>query len=201
MNNTATHDDPLVERLQMRDQQAFNELLVKYGARMYGTARRFASNEGGAEDVVQDTLINVWNNVDKFHGRASLSTWLYRITVNAGLMRLRKAKQGRRFESIDAGGALDHLAETTENNSRPDTAVLRKELGEQLRAAVDELPKPARTIVMLADVEGLPVSEIATITERTEGSVRTRLHRARLVLRRKLLAYLGSELPLMEVTR
>ena len=100
--NLATHYDPLVERLQMRDQQAFNELLDKYGARMYGTARRFASSEGGAEEVVQDTLINVWNNIDKFHGRARLSTWLYRITVNAGLMRLRKDKQGRRFESIDA---------------------------------------------------------------------------------------------------
>jgi RNA polymerase sigma-70 factor (ECF subfamily) len=199
--NLATHYDPLVERLQMRDQQAFDELLHKYGARMYGTARRFTSDEAGAKEVVQDTLINVWRNIGRFQGRASLSSWLYRITVNAGLMRLRKAKQGTRFESIDADGALDHLAETSEDNLRPDMIVLRKELGEQLRVALNDLPKLAGTTVMLADVEGLSVSEIATFTETTEGSVRSRLHRARLALRRKLLPYLESEPPVSGLAR
>lgn len=187
--------ESLVSRLQMRDQDAFPEFVDKYGPRLYGAARRFMRDEAGVEEVVQDTLITVWNKIGKFQGRADLNTWLYRVTANTALMRLRKAKSDSRFVSLDD----DHTAPTKSEVVSPDVATLQKELGEQVRAAMDELSEPARTIVRLSDVDGLSISEIAGITEISDGAVKSRLHRARLALRKRLLPYLQTNPAIMEV--
>jgi RNA polymerase sigma-70 factor (ECF subfamily) len=193
------NDEALVRRLRMRDKTALADVLEQYGTMMYSVATRFMRNEDGAREVVQDALIAVWNKGGTYRGQAKLGTWLYRVTANAALMQLRKQRRSHPLVSLDDFETPDFLTED-ERGERPDAAVLRSELGEHMQRAIDALPEPHRTTVILADAEGLSLAAIAELTHTSAPAVRSRLHRARLILRKKLLPYLDTRLPLTVAT-
>src|SRR5712691_1091022 len=94
ITDSASHpEQPLVERLKARDKRALEDLLRQHGSKLYGVALQIVRNESEAQEVMQDALIAIWTKIDKFEGRSAFSTWLYRVTANAALMRLRKNKK------------------------------------------------------------------------------------------------------------
>jgi RNA polymerase sigma-70 factor (ECF subfamily) len=141
---------------------------------------------------MQDALITIWNKIGTFESRSSFSTWLYRVTANAALMRLRKNKKFEQNVPLENDGP-DHdlpVIQLADPRETPDAEAQRDELGVQVRTAIDKLDEPYRTTVLLADVNELSMEEIAATMGVTVPAVKSRLHRARLALRKALEPYL-----------
>jgi len=191
-------DVQLVARLKKRDRSALEELVQIHGAKMYGVALQFMRNETDAREVMQDALVSIWNKIASFEGKSAFTSWIYRVTANAGLMALRKKKRHENDISLDAVGSDDDDAplpalQLSDKKPLPDKVVMTGELGEQVRAAIDQLPEPYRVAVLLRDVEELPMAEVMQETGLTEPALKSRLHRARLALREALLPYLKGQ--------
>ncbi len=183
-------EQPLIDALRRGENGAYERLIRDFGPRMLAVAKRVVRSETDAEEAVQDAFISAFRAIGSFEGGAKLSTWLHRITVNAALMRLRKA--GRiREASIDA--LLPSFSEEGYARRRPsawrsgDGAELS---GEETRAlvmeAIDKLPEAYRVVIMMRDVDGLSTLQAAQMLGDTETAVKVRLHRARLALRELL---------------
>ncbi len=191
-------DVQLVARLKQRDRSALEELVQVHGAKMYGVALQFMRNETDAREVMQDALVSIWNKIGSFEGKSAFTSWIYRVTANAGLMALRKKKRHENDISLDAVGSDDDDAplpalQLSDKKPLPDKVVMTGELGEQVRAAIDQLPEPYRVAVLLRDVEELPMAEVMQETGLSEPALKSRLHRARLALREALLPYLKGQ--------
>ena len=189
---TTANIPDLVTRLKARDKSALEDLLREHGARIYGVALQIMRNETDAQEVVQDALIAIWNKINTFEGRSAFPTWLHRVTANAALMKLRKNKRFSQHVSLERDGPDRDLPviQLPDPNEGPDAALLRDELGSRVRAAIDAWPEPFRTTVLLADVDELSMEEIAEATGVTVAAAKSRLHRARLALRKVLTPYL-----------
>jgi len=191
-------DVQLVARLKQRDRSALEELVQVHGAKMYGVALQFMRNESDAREVMQDALVSIWNKIASFEGKSAFTSWIYRVTANAGLMALRKKKRHENDISLDAVGSDDDDAplpalQLSDKKPLPDKVVMTGELGEQVRTAIDQLPEPYRVAVLLRDVEELPMAEVMQETGLSEAALKSRLHRARLALREALLPYLKGQ--------
>jgi RNA polymerase sigma-70 factor, ECF subfamily len=191
-------DVQLVARLKKRDKSALEELVHIHGAKMYGVALQFMRNESDAHEVMQDALVSIWNKIGSFEGKSAFTSWIYRVTANAGLMALRKKKRREKDISLDATGTDDDDAplpalQLSDTRPLPDKVAMTGELGEQVRAAIDQLPEPYRVAVLLRDVEELPMTEVMRETGLSEPALKSRLHRARLALREALLPYLKGQ--------
>ncbi|HUJ09277.1 MAG TPA: sigma-70 family RNA polymerase sigma factor [Verrucomicrobiae bacterium] len=191
-------DESLVRRLKARDRNALEDLLRLHGAKLYGVALQFMRNENEAREVMQDALVSVWNKIGSFEGKSAFTSWLYRVTANAALMSLRKKKRRENDISLDAPvNDEDDIPlpalRLRDKGPSPDNVALTDELGDQVRAAIDQLPEPYRVVVLLRDVEELPMTEVMEATGLSEPALKSRLHRARLALREALLPYLKGE--------
>ena len=147
---------------------------------------------------MQDALVSVWNKIGSFEGKSAFTSWLYRVTANAALMSLRKKKRRENDISLDRPANDEDdmplpALRLRDKSPLPDNNVLTGELGEQVRAAIDQLPEPYRVVVLLRDVEELPMTEVMEATGLSEPALKSRLHRARLALREALLPYLKGE--------
>lgn len=191
-----TEERALVARLKSDDDAAYEEVVRRFGPRMLSVARRLLTQEQDAQDAVQDAFLSAFKSIGNFQGDAKLGTWLHRIVVNAGLMKLR-TKRRRPEAAID-----DLLPKYHDDGHRRgngdwrvthDTAVQTSEIREQVLAAIDKLPDLYRDILMLRDIEELSTEEAAKQLEITEGAVKTRLHRARLALRESLDPFMRGE--------
>ena len=186
----------LVEALKRKEPTAFERLFAQHGAVLYRVALRLMGQREEAEDVLQETLLKVHEHIDAFDGRSALTTWLYRIVVNAALMRLR-AKARIPEELLDTAGPLfteegEYAREVADWALPPEEALLRQEALTVLQQGIERLPELYRAVYVLAEVEGLPHQEIATILDLTVGAIKTRLHRARLFLRELLADYFAE---------
>ncbi|MGA2138957.1 MAG: sigma-70 family RNA polymerase sigma factor [Verrucomicrobiia bacterium] len=193
--DTQIGDVQLVARLKQRDKSALEQLIQIHGAKMYGVALQFMRNEHDAREVMQDALVSIWNKIGSFEGKSAFTSWIYRVTANAGLMALRKKKRRENDVSLDTAASDDDDAPVPALRLRdkgplPDKAAMTGELGEQVRAAIDQLPELYRVVVLLRDVEELPMNEVMEATGLSEPALKSRLHRARLALREALLPYL-----------
>ena len=191
-------DAQLVARLKRRDRAALEDMIQIHGAKMYGVALQFMRNEYDAREAMQDALVSVWNKIGSFEGKSAFTSWLYRVTANAALMALRKKKRRENDVSLDTAADDDDelpvpSLRLSDGSPLPDRAALTGELGDQVRAAIDQLPEPYRVAVLLRDVEELPMSEVMEATGLSEPALKSRLHRARLALREALLPYLKGE--------
>lgn len=187
-------DNTLVKRLQARDPAALNDLLAVHGGRLYGVALQITRNDVAAQEVVQDALITIWQKIDSFEGRSAFSTWLYRVTANAALMKLRKNKKFDRQISLDNADEDDiPTLQLPDTGDSPDRSLVRGELGDKVRLAIDALPEPYRTTVMLADVDELSMDDVAETMGVSVPAVKSRLHRGRLALRKALEPYLRQK--------
>ena len=189
-----TQDRRLVAGLQAGDQAAVRELAVRYGPRIQQLAMRHMKNREDAEEVTQDVLLKVHRKIHAFRGDAALSSWIYRITFNTAMSRLRQNRAARaaaqerdRVEALlETGEQVRTLAEPADWSWMPDEHVMRAQLREALAAAVAELPEIYRAPVVLRDIEGLTTEEASSRLKVKDQTLKSRLHRGRLMLREKL---------------
>ncbi len=181
----------LVERLKAGDQAAYAELVEAHAGRIYNLALRLLGDEAAAEDVLQETFLNAFRAIDRFEGRSSLGTWLYRIANNTALMQLRK-KEPVTF-SLDAPVETDAGEEIPRQFfdfcCLPERDLLSEEARQEMRDAIADLPEGLRVVFLLRDIEGLSTRETAEALGLSIPAVKTRLMRARLALRERLSAY------------
>ena len=195
-----TQDRLLVAGLQAGDQAAVRELAVRYGPRIQQLAMRHMKNREDAEEVTQDVLLKVHRKIHAFRGDAALSSWIYRITFNTAMSRLRQNRAARaaaqerdRVEALlETGEQVRTLAEPADWSWMPDEHVLRAQLREALAAAVAELPEIYRAPVVLRDIEGLTTEEASSRLKVKDQTLKSRLHRGRLILRRALAQFAGG---------
>ena len=184
-------DLDLLEALQLRDPTAAERLVATYGERAYRLATRITGNGQDAEEVVQDAFWTVVRKIDTFRGESAFGSWLYRIVANAACQKLR-GRRGRDRDlsldevlpSFDAQGR--HVGPIADWSARVDDHSVQTELRIALTSAIDELPPVSRTVLILRDVEGLSNLEIAEVLGLSAPIVKSRVHRARLFLRKQL---------------
>lgn len=179
----------LVRRLQQRDEKAFEEVVRLYQHKVYNLVYRMIGNQEEAEDVAQEVFVTVFKAIESFRGESKLSTWLYRIAANHCKNRMKYL--GRR--SYKATGTFDETAERELVDAQPSTlrphvdgpdAVLEGlELERTVQEAIAALDEEHRVLVVLRDVENLSYEEMAQVTGLELGTVKSRLHRARLQLK------------------
>jgi RNA polymerase sigma-70 factor (ECF subfamily) len=172
----------LVARLRAGEARAFEELVRAYQHRVFGVAVRMLGNGAEAEDVAQEVFFRVHRAIGEFRGDARLSTWLYAIASRLCLTRLGAGERrfGREGEETLARLANGHA------DADPGASLEKSELEVALHRAIAELPEDRRIVVVLRDLEGLAYEEIAAALELPLGTVRSRLHRARMDLKEKL---------------
>lgn len=178
-------DGELVERWRAGDEVAFEILVRRHERRVFGLALRMLGSREEAEDVAQEVFLNLHRNGHRFRKEARFSTFVYRVTVNAALNRRRSL--GRRRARIERLTRRHESGDQLPFAPRgPEDTLLEGELRERLQREILELSEALRAPLVLHDVEGLPYAEIASVLEVAEGTVKSRIHRARRVLRRQL---------------
>jgi RNA polymerase sigma-70 factor (ECF subfamily) len=173
--------------------QVVEQIYWQYGSRVYALAMRMLGNEVDAEDITQEVLLQVVRRLDTFRGESSLPTWLYRVTVNAVLaLRRKRATAKERFLGGAEGEGTADFPETGRSRPTPapESEVLGGELKDRLDAAIARLPETYRDPFILSDVEHFSNAEICDLLGLSLPAVKSRLHRARLMLRDALLPYM-----------
>jgi RNA polymerase sigma-70 factor (ECF subfamily) len=188
----------LIARILAGEKELFHELIRPYERMVYLTLLAIVKNEADAEDAAQEAVISSYRYLSSFRGHAKFSTWLTTIAINEGRKRLRKAKTAAE-ESIEKeveGQDGDFTpAPLTDWREVPLEALERKELREALRVAVAELPDIYRHVFILRDLEELNIEETSQAMGISVGVVKVRLHRARIMLQKRLVPYLKTAAP------
>jgi RNA polymerase sigma-70 factor (ECF subfamily) len=185
----------LVDRLKEHDPTAVADLSASYGAKIYQLAFRYLKNREDAEEVAQDVLLKVYQKIDAFRGDSALSSWIYRITFNAAMSRLREFKQ-----NLPVAPELAHDNDVSQPVKREvvdwsplaDEEVFRVEARKTLVRALRDMPVLYRAPVILRDVQGLSTEEASAILHVKEQTLKSRLHRGRLMLREQLSTFAGG---------
>jgi RNA polymerase sigma-70 factor, ECF subfamily len=175
----------LVERSQAGDRAAFEELVRRHADRLYAVVLRFVANTDEAEEVTQETFLRAWRSIHKFERRSQFFTWLYRIGIN-------EAK--RRAERRPPAGTVSSIEDTPVEDApdwseAPEFRAEQGQLRSVLENAVRALPFEYRAPLILRDVEGLTTQEAAEVMDLREAAFKSRLHRARLAVRRAVDQY------------
>ena len=179
----------LLRRLRARDERAFRELIEAHRDRVFNISYRMLSNREEAQDVAQEVFITVFKTIDTFREEAKFSTWLYRVTVNHCKNRIKylSRRHDRDRDELDENTRETNGAIATPVRApQPDRALQGAQTEILLEAAIQTLDEDQRTVVVLRDIEELSIEEICEITGLADGTVKSRLHRARLALRKKL---------------
>ena len=189
-SNVPLNDVELAERIARRDQTAFEALMRQHNGKLFRVARSILKDEAEAEDAVQDAYLEAYRHIGEFRGSAQLSTWLTRIVINQALMRVRKQKREHVVLSFnDRRTSAPDREETDvadEKSESPSSAALRAEIRRMLERRIDELPVAFRTVFIMREVEDMSVEQTAECLSIPPATVRTRLFRARTLLRESL---------------
>ncbi len=190
-----TPKDDLIERLQSGDELALADLADTYGSRIYQLAFRYLRNKEDAEEVMQDVLFKVYRRIGDFRGDAALSSWIYRITFNAAMSRLRTARYQRSQD--DRRGQAEEGSPATpvdiaDWSDMADEHVLRSQLRERVNGAILALPAIYRAPVVLRDIQGMSTEEASAVLHVKDQTLKSRLHRGRLILRKQLADFAGG---------
>jgi RNA polymerase sigma-70 factor (ECF subfamily) len=183
-------DEEIVHRVLAGDTGIFELLIRRHDQRVYRLARGIVRNEADAEDIVQETYLRAFQHLSQFEGRAKFSTWLLRIAIHEALARYR---DNARFEDLDEIAESD--AAHADPRSSPEQLAARGEIREVVHRAIDELPPTLRTVLMLREIEGMSTAEAAEVLDISEENLKVRLHRAKAILREKLIDRAGEEGP------
>ena len=190
MAQTALDDREIVGRILRDDQDAFEALMRRHNTRLFRVARSILKDDSDAEDVLQEAYLDAYRHIGEFRGDAQLSTWLVRIVANHALMRLRRQKRDRIVVPFEQGPGVvrgPREADVPDSSAASPTDVtLRAEIRRILERRIDQLPVAFRTVFVLREVEGLSVDETAACLGVPPATVRTRLFRARALLREAL---------------
>jgi RNA polymerase sigma-70 factor (ECF subfamily) len=194
-----TTDQLLLERLKAGDESALSDLADTYRTKIYQLAFRYLRNKEDAEEVTQDVLFKVYRKVADFRGDAALSSWIYRITFNAAMSRLRTTQyrraqvaepqvMGNEGEEMGAGSRQ----QVADWSDLADEHVFRSEARSRVARAILELPAIYRVPVLLRDVQGMSTEEASAILHVKDQTLKSRLHRGRVILRKQLADFAGG---------
>jgi len=166
---------------------AFERLMRQYNQRLFRVARSILRDDADAEDALQDAYVQAYRKLDEFRGEAELSTWLTRIVINQALMRARKRKRDQVIVPFETrAGSAPELEVADDMAESPSDAAMRGEMRKVLEQRIDELPEAFRTVFVMREVEEMTARETADALGIPEATVRTRLFRARALLREAL---------------
>ena len=187
----------LIEGLQAADPEAYRHFVDQNSANVYNLALKLLGDEQESEDVLQETFLSAFRAIDRFEGRAKLSTWLYRIAYNASLMHLRKRDRMTTFSLDQPLGDEEQASELSTRvlvdwSALPDDQLLTAEARQEMDRAIAALPESLRSAFVLRDVQGLSGAETAEVLGITVPAVKNRLHRGRLALRDRLSTYFAE---------
>jgi RNA polymerase sigma-70 factor, ECF subfamily len=193
---SASKDSEIIERLKNGEQEALETVFNLYSKKLYSVAHRILGEAADTEEVIQDVFWTVYRKAKSFKGDSQLSTWLYRLTVNAALGRVRRSKRKKEVEYEEF---LPKFQEDGHHRVRPvvdwadtlDEKYAQREIQGLVGRALDQLKPIDKSIIVLSDLEGLSDKEISAAVNLTVSAVKTRLHRARLFLRGNLAVQLG----------
>jgi RNA polymerase sigma-70 factor (ECF subfamily) len=191
MSSTAN----LVDRLKAQDPTAVADLSDVYGGKIFQLAFRYLRNREDAEEVAQDVLLKVYQKIDAFRGDAALSSWIYRITFNAAMSRLREFKQDLPTapdKARDEEKGLPAKREIVDWSPLADEEIFRTEMRRTLLGALRQMPALYRVPVILRDIHGLSTEEASAVLHVKEQTLKSRLHRGRLMLREQLSDFAGG---------
>ena len=189
-------ESALIQRLKAGDQEALETLFNLYSAKLYNVAHRILGEVADTEEVIQDVFWTAYRKAKSFRGNSQFSTWLYRLTINAALGRIRRSKKNKEVEYEEF---LPKFQQDGHHLVRPvidwsdtlEESYAKQEVQQLLKEALDQLKPIDKSVVVLSDVEGMSDKEIAAALGLTVSAVKTRLHRSRLFLRGKLAVRLG----------
>ena len=181
MNQSANRqqDDQLITRTLEGDREAFGDLVRKYQDRLYNGMVQVLRNEAEAEDTVQEAFILALTKLDSFRGKSGFYTWLFRIAYNTAISRIRKRKPTTSLENQ----ATQTELQLPSNQPGPDAGLVERERAEVLMQALEQVSDEHRQILILREMEEMDYSAISDVLELPVGTVRSRLHRARLQLK------------------
>ena len=191
-------NDELPSRLQAGDDRALGDLADAYGSKIHQLAFRYLRNKEDAEEVTQDVLFKVYRKVGAFRGDAALSSWIYRITFNAAMSRLRTASFQRALEderqrTADADAtAPSSRVDVADWSQMADERMFRRQLRKRAFKAILALPAIYRAPVMLRDIQGMSTEEASAVLRVKDQTLKSRLHRGRLILRKQLADFAGG---------
>jgi RNA polymerase sigma-70 factor (ECF subfamily) len=177
-------DAEMVRRALGRDETAVRTIMQANNRRLYRLARGILRNDAEAEDVVQDTYVRAFTHLDQFRGDSSLSTWLSRIAMNEALGRLRRQRPGVEWSELEKSAPQAQIIPfPLASSDDPEKSMAQREIRDVVEHAIDELPEPFRLVFITRVIEGMNVEETAEILGLKPETVKTRLHRARNLLR------------------
>jgi RNA polymerase sigma-70 factor (ECF subfamily) len=191
-------NDQLLSRLQSGDERALAELADAYGTKIFQLAFRYLRNKEDAEEVTQDVLFKVYRKVGEFRGDAALSSWIYRITFNAAMSRVRTAQfqrsqeDDRQMASDDSESSSTSQPDIADWSNMADERILRSQLRRRVLRAILALPVIYRAPVMLRDIQGMSTEEASAMLRVKDQTLKSRLHRGRLILRKQLADFAGG---------
>jgi RNA polymerase sigma-70 factor, ECF subfamily len=196
---TGMNEADLVHHARAGEREAFRAIMQRGNQRLFRIARGFVRDDSEAEDIVQETYVRAFTNLDAFRGEASIFTWLTRIAINEANGRMRKRRDKHRehvgLEAVEAAqsrGAHVIMFPQTDANMTPELDVACTQVRHVLESAIDELPDDFRIVFVMRDVEGCSIAETAAALGIREETIRTRLHRARRLLRAAISERLAS---------
>ncbi len=185
----------LVQLSRNGDRRAFEELVDMYKDKIYHLGYRMLGQSGDAEDVVQETFLRVYMNLDRYDENQKFSTWIYRIGTNLCIDRLRKRKPNYSLDAElpDADGA-DWYSTLPSDQDTPEEEIMLSETQQQIRQAIDTLPEKYKSVVILRYLHDMSLQEIGDVLQMPVTTVKTRVHRGREFLRKKLEPEFGGQI-------
>lgn len=188
----APDDMELARRAQAREAGAFRAIMRKHNQKLYRLARSIIRNDAEAEDIVQETYVTAFAHLSSFRGEATLATWLSRIAINEALGRLRRKRRAAAVLAEDAAGDARIIPfPLGHSGDDPERTMAQRQILRLVEQATDTLPDVYRTVFVARVIEGLSVEETADLLAIKPQTVKTRLHRARALVRRQLDAQIG----------
>jgi len=186
----------LVARARARDEPAIRAIMQANNRRLYRLARGILRNDSEAEDVVQETYVRAFTQLDQFRGESSLSTWLSRIAINVSLGRLRRQRPVVEWTSLPPGALEAQIIQFPQSapSEDPEKSMAQRQIRHVVEHAIDELPENFRIVFITRVIEGMTIEETADILGLRPETVKTRLHRARTMLRDNVEAKIGPVL-------
>ena len=177
----------LDQALVAKAEEEFNQIVEKHYGFVYNIALRMTRDPHDAEDITQEVFLSAYKAYSSFRGQTQVTTWLYRITVNSSLMKIRKGKTQDKY--LSTTGYDDVVVPDWSND--PQKAAVNSELHRVLQEGLDRLPPNLRTVVILRDVHGFSAEEAAKVVEVTVACLKSRVHRGRVLLRKYLEGYIA----------
>ncbi len=195
-NAEAIDEETLLDLLKQGNPEALGHIRRRHHDKLYSLAYRICNNHPDAEEVLQDVYMTAVQKIDRFEKRSTLATWLYRITVNAALMKRRSQRHSKSMVSLESVGPFlgqdDNVLRFDEQARPQDDLLMAKELYGKIQEILESLPEIYQTVFSLRDLQGYSIKETSRILKTTPAAIKSRLHRGRFFIKEELRRYLAE---------